>query len=120
MTAKTAKIISGFTTVGICLGIFFTKNYNLFGLLIGFLVAILNNQWLFRDARKAQDDPNVQAALVRYKKSLFSRLGMITMVVVVIGKYKNEWLLFLALGIAVGVIISLALATRQQLKNGRG
>lgn len=118
MTSKSAKVLALAVISGTCFGIFFTSNYSLLGFLLGFLLGLFNIQWLFRDSKKVVDK-KIEAALKRYVLSLFSRLGIVTMLFAVVGRYKPEWLFFLALGLAAGVIIPLILAIRQNL-GGRG
>ncbi|HHV64462.1 MAG TPA: ATP synthase subunit I [Peptococcaceae bacterium] len=119
MNLKTALMLWGFVSLPIFLGIALTANYVWYGFLIGFSAGLFNILWLFRDASKAihQDLP---MALRIYYKSLFSRLGMITLVVATIGRFQPEWLFSLALGIAGGVIIPLIIAISNQLRSGRG
>lgn len=119
MSNRLAIILVSLISSGILLGIFFTNNYNLFGLLLGFITGLINIQWLFRDTKKVIDEEKFVALRI-YSKSLFSRLGMVTLVVATVGRFRPEWLLFLALGIAGGIIISLILSIRQQIMHGRG
>lgn len=119
MSNRLAIILVGVTSSGILLGIFFTSNYNLFGLLLGFMTGLINIQWLSRDTKKVIDEEKFVALRI-YSKSLFSRLGMVTLVVATVGRFRPDWLLFLALGIAGGIIISLILSIRQQIMHGRG
>jgi hypothetical protein len=119
MSSRAVIIFLGFSSAVIFIGIAFTNNYGLLGILAGIIAGLINIQWLFKDARKAIDQ-DLYMALKIYYKSLFSRLGMITLVVATIGRFKPEWLFYLAVGIAVGVIIPLILAIRQQLMRGRG
>ncbi|MGI6451480.1 MAG: ATP synthase subunit I [Desulfitobacteriia bacterium] len=119
MKSRTALILWGIVSFPIFLGIAFTENYSWYGFLIGFSAGLFNILWLFRDAAKAIDQ-DLSMALRIYYKSLFSRLGMITLVVATIGRFQPEWLFSLALGIAGGVIIPLIIAIRNQLRSGRG
>lgn len=119
MNNRTVIILAGYTSAVFFLIIFFTSNYLLLGCIIGFLTGLFNILWLFRDAKRALDK-ELREALIIYHKSLFSRLGMVTLVVATIGRFRPEWLFYLALGIAAGVIIPMILAIRQQLRDGRG
>ena len=109
------SIIILMSTVGSAtlLGIFFTSNYNYLGIIIGLITGLINIQWLSRDTKKAIDKDKTIAMKI-YFKSLFSRLGMLTLVIVSVGRFRPDWLLFLGLGIAVGIIIPLILSIRQQ------
>ncbi len=119
MNSRTAFTLSAAVTSVILIGISFTNNYAFWGILIGFFTGLVNIQWLFRDSQKAIEK-DLYDALKIYYKSLFSRLGMVTLVVATLGRFRPEWLFYLALGITVGVIIPLILAIRQQLIRGRG
>lgn len=119
MNSRAVIILLGTLSSALFLGISLTNNYALLGILIGFLTGLFNIQWLFRDANKALDQ-ELYVALKIYNKSLFSRLGMVTLVVATIGRFRPEWLFYLAVGIAVGIIIPLISAIRQQLMRGRG
>lgn len=119
MNSRTVISLLGFASSVIFFGIFFTGNDSLVGILVGFSAGLLNHQWLYRDANKALDK-ELEVALAIYYKSLFSRLGMITLIVVAIWRFRPEWLFCLAVGIAGGVIIPLVLSIRQQLLRGRG
>lgn len=119
MINRTIIVVAGFVASVIFLGIFFTGNYSLIGLLIGFGTGLFNIQWLFRDADKAINE-ELKEALKIYHKSLFSRLGMVTLVVAAIGRFRPDWLIFLVLGIAGGIIIPLLLIIRQKIKRERG
>lgn len=114
MSSRSALILALSITSGICFGIFFTNKLSLIAVLIGFLLGLLNVQWLFRDSKKVIEE-RIEQALKRYMLSLFSRLGIITMIVAIIGKYKPDWLFLLAAGIAGGVIIPLIMAIRQNI-----
>lgn len=119
MNSRTVIILAGYTSAAFFIIIFFTNNYCLLGFIIGFLTGLFNIQWLFRDAKRALDK-ELREALIIYHRSLFSRLGMITLVVATIGRFRPEWLFYLALGIAAGIVVPLILAIRQQLIDGRG
>ena len=119
MSNRSVVVLGGLISSAVFIAIFFTNNYALLAFLIGFITGLINIQWLFREADRAMDE-ELAAAIKRYKKSLFARLGMVTLVVAIVGKIKIEWLFLLTLGIAVGVIIPLILAIREQLMRGRG
>lgn len=118
MNRRTAIILASLVTSGICFGILFTNYYPLLGFLIGFQIGLINIQWLFKDLRKVIDK-DINSALRTYVLSLFSRLGLVTMIVVIIERYQHDWIFLLAVGIAVGVLIPLMLAIKQ-IKSGRG
>lgn len=119
MNNRSLLILSGYATSAILLLAVLADNYSLLGCLIGYLTGIFNFLWLSRDLRGIVDK-DLRTALLVYYKSLFSRLGMVTLVVATIGTFKPEWLLYLAGGIAVGVCLPLALTMIKQFKAGGG
>lgn len=119
MKNKTAMMLTGIVALAVTLGIYATGHNALTGIFIGFLTGLFNVQWLFKDASKAIGQDLTQALRIYYK-GLFSRLGMITLVVVMVWRYQADWLFYLALGIAGGIIIPLILAIRQQILHERG
>jgi len=119
MNNRTTSLLTTVLTLVIILGIYFTNNVNLLGILAGFLTGVFNVQWLFKDANKAIDQ-ELSTAVKIYYKGLFSRLGMVTLVVVMVWRFQPDWLFYLALGIAGGIIIPLILEIRQQFLHGRG
>jgi len=119
MNNRSLLILSGYVTSAILLLAVIIDNYALLGALIGFLTGIFNFQWLHRDSKRIVKK-DLKAALLVYYKSLFSRLGMITLVVATVGTFKPDWLLYLAGGIAVGVCLPLAWTMIKQHKTGGG
>lgn len=119
MNNKLALALILLISLGITLGILFTSNFNYFGALIGLGAGFANIQWLSRDTKKAIDQDKL-VALKIYFKSLFSRLGFITLIVVMVGRFKPDWLIYLVVGIAVGILIPLLISIRHQIVNGRG
>lgn len=108
MNNRMLVILGGYVTSSIFLITYFTANYSFLGSLLGFLTGLFNFQWLFIDSKKALNK-DLTGALKIYYKSLFSRLGMVTLVVATVGRFRPEWLFYLALGIAAGIIMPLML-----------
>jgi hypothetical protein len=104
---------------GVFFGVFLTGNDALLGLLAGFATGLFYILWLFRAARKTAGT-ELSGALRSYRKNFFFRLGVVTFIVAVIGGFHQDWLFYLVIGIAVGVIIPLIMAIRQQLQKERG
>ncbi|UWG97188.1 ATP synthase subunit I [Dehalobacter sp. DCM] len=119
MSKRVFTILAGYVSSATLLVVYFTDKYQILGILIGFLTGLINIQWLFRDSRKVIDK-DINGALRTYYLSLFSRLGMITMVVAIIFRFKPEWLPYFAGGIAAGILIPLSIALIQQRIHGRG
>lgn len=119
MSKRVLTILGGYSASAILLVVYITNNYQFLGVLIGFITGLINIQWLFRDASKVIDK-DIRGALRTYYLSLFSRLGMITMVVAAVVKYRPEWLPYYAGGIAAGILIPLIIALIQQRTHERG
>jgi membrane protein YqaA with SNARE-associated domain len=103
----------------ILLGIAFTGKDNLLGALLGYWFGMVNTQWLHRDTRRSMDD-DVLTAIKRMRRSYYARLGMITLVVAAVGRYQADWLFTLALGIALGLVVSLFLSVKKIANSGKG
>lgn len=119
MSSRIAILVLSLVSSLVFFSVFFTGNYDLLGILAGFVTGLGYYLWLARDAKKAYDK-ELAVALKIYYKSFFSRLGMVTLVVAAIGRYMPQWLLYLALGIAGGIIIPLIAAIKEQLRSERG
>ncbi|NLM21225.1 MAG: ATP synthase subunit I [Peptococcaceae bacterium] len=119
MDSRTLTMVLGFPISVILLGTVFSGNNNLLGLLIGYVTGIINIQWLFRDANQVIER-DIKQALKKYYISLYSRLGMITMVVVMVAKFRPERLYFLVIGIIAGIFIPLVVIVYHYLKREGG
>lgn len=96
-----------------------TKHWAWMGTLIGYWTGFLNSAWLYRDTQRSVG-LDVAAAIRRMRRSFFVRLGIITFVVVGIARYQKSWLPGLAVGIAVGVLVSLFSMVWHYSKSGKG
>ncbi|MEA5021973.1 hypothetical protein DesLBE_3548 [Desulfitobacterium sp. LBE] len=103
----------------ILMGVAVTGNSNLLGALLGYVLGFLLTFWLHRDTLRSVDD-EVVIAIKRMRRSFFARLGMITLVVVAVGRFQAAWLFPLALGIALGLAISLMASIKNILSSGKG
>ncbi|NLL53041.1 MAG: ATP synthase subunit I [Peptococcaceae bacterium] len=119
MDNRTLTIVLGFPLSVILLGTVFSGNNNLLGLLLGYVTGIVNIQWLFRDIKQVAER-DIKQALKKYYISLYSRLGMVTLVVVTIAKFRSEKLIFLIIGIIAGIFIPLIVIVYQYLRREGG
>lgn len=103
----------------ILMGVAVTGNSNLLGALPGYVLGFLLTFWLHRDTLRSVDD-EVVIAIKRMRRSFFARLGMITLVVVAVGRFQAAWLFPLALGIALGLVVSLMASIKKILSSGKG
>lgn len=96
-----------------------TDNSNLLGALLGYGLGFMLTLWLHRDTLRSVDD-EVVVAIKRMRRSFFARLGMVTLVVVAVGRFQTTWLLPLALGIALGLVVSLVSSMKHISDSGKG
>jgi Ca2+/Na+ antiporter len=110
-------MLLGFPTSIVFLGAAFTGNHNLLGFLIGYATGILNIQWLHKNSKKVIENEQ-RVALRHYYLNFASRLGMITLVTVMLYVFRPQWLYLFAYGIALAILIAVVLMIRQE-KNER-
>ena len=103
----------------ILMGIAVTGNVNLLGALLGYGFGFTYTLWLHRDTLRSVDDELV-IAIKRMRRSFFARLGMVTLVVVAVARFQTAWLLPLALGIALGLVVSLVSSMKHISSSGKG
>ena len=106
-------------TACILLGIAATGYQNLLGSLIGYWTGFGYTMWVYRDTQ-ISSELDIRSALSRMRRSFFSRLGMVTLVVIVVDRFQKSWLLSLAFGIAVGLIVSFITVAIQRIHGERG
>lgn len=94
------------------LGIAVTGQTRLLGALLGYWSGFVYTQWLHRDTLRSVDD-EVFSGIKRMRRSYFARLGMITLVVAAVGRYRTDWLFTLAIGIALGLVVFLFISVKQ-------
>ncbi|MPN04448.1 hypothetical protein SDC9_151686 [bioreactor metagenome] len=97
----------------------FTHNSSLFGAVVGYWTGFIYTQWLFRNVQKSVN-LEISTAVRQSRRSFFSRLGFVTLVVATVGRFQKGWLLSLALGIALGLVVSLIIAIIDYIKLERG
>lgn len=102
-------------TSALLLGVAYTGKANLLGALLGYWLGFAYTEWLHRDTLRSVDE-EVFVAIKRMRRSFFARLGMITLVVVAVWRFRADWLFTLALGIALGLVVSLFLGLKQITK----
>lgn len=96
----------------------FTGRTHLLGALLGYWVGFAYIQWLYRDTTRSVDD-DVFTAIKRMRRSFFARLGMITLVVAAVGRFRTDWLFNLAIGIALGFVVFLFVGVKQFTSSGK-
>jgi len=100
-------------------GVAVTGDSNILGALLGYGLGHLFTFWLHRDTLRSVDDVEV-VAIRRMRRSFFARLGTVTLAVAILGRFQEAWLLPFALGLAIGLIVSLISGMKHILKNERG
>ena len=89
------------------------------GGLIGYWVGFGYTIWIHRETQRSSE-LDIYLALTRMRRALMARLGMVTLVVVIVARFQSTWLLGLALGIAAGVIISFITVAIHKIHGERG
>ena len=89
------------------------------GSLIGYWVGFGYTVWIYRETQRSSE-LDIHTALVRVRRGLMARLGMVTLVVAIVARFQSTWLLSLALGIATGVIVSFITVAIHKLHGERG
>ncbi len=116
---KSSLVALWIGTACILLGIAVTGYLSLLGSLIGYWTGFGYTVWVYRDTQ-ISSELDIRSAISRMRRSFFSRLGMVTLVVIVVDRFQKNWLLSLALGIAVGVIVSFITVAIHRIRGERG
>ena len=116
---KSSFIALWIGTACILLGIAVAGNLNFLGSLIGYWTGFAYTVWVYRDTQ-ISSELDIRSALIRMRRSLIARLGMVTLVVVAVDRFRESWLFSLALGIAVGVIVSFITVAIHRIHGERG
>jgi len=116
---KTSKIAFWSGTACILLGIAVTGYQNLLGSLIGYWTGFGYSLWVYRDTMLSSE-LDLRTAISRMRRGFFSRLGMVTLVVIAVDRFQEKWLLTLTFGIAVGVIVSFITVAMHRINGERG
>lgn len=116
---KSEKVIFLAITCLLLLGITTTGHRTWFGILLGYWMGYYNSEWLYRDIL-ISTELDVYSAIRRMRRSFFVRLGIITFVVVGVARLQRAWLPNLAIGIAVGILISLIFMVRRHILSRKG
>lgn len=106
-------------TACILLAFALTGNQNLLGGLIGYWTGCGWTIWVHRDTL-ASSELDVRSAVHKMRLSFFSRLGVVTMIVAAVARLRENWLLGLALGIALGLMVSFITVAIQRIHRERG
>lgn len=101
------------------LGIALTGRLAFLGGLVGYWVGFGYTLWIYRETHRSSE-LDIHTALIRMRRSLMARLGMVTLVVAIVARLHSSWLFSLALGIATGVIVSFITVAIHKLHGERG
>lgn len=83
-----------------------THEFRLLGTLLGYWLVFFYIQWLQKVARSCLK-LDVSVAIQRMRRSFFARLGFVTCVVAIVGRFQENWLFSMALGLALGLMVFL-------------
>jgi len=103
----------------ILLGIAISGQQTYLGSLIGYCAGFGYIIWIYIETQRSSE-LEIGSALKRMRGGLLSRLGMITLVVVAVARFRESWLLSLAVGIAIGVIVSFITVAIHTIHGERG
>jgi dipeptide/tripeptide permease len=106
-------------TACILLGIVVTGHLAFFGCLIGYWLGFANDLWLYHEAKRSSELDR-RSAVKRMRGNYITRMSIITIFFAVVARFQASWLIYLAVGIAVGVIISFVLMAIHQISCRRG
>ena len=116
---KSSIIVLWSGTACILLGIALSGQQSFLGGLIGYWVGFGYTLWIHSETQRSSA-LDIQTALIRMRRSLMARLGMVTLVVVIVARFQSNWLFSLALGIATGVFVSFITLAIHKLHGERG
>ncbi len=115
-----SSIIALFSgTAYILVGIAISGQQSYLGSLVGYWVGFGYTIWIYRETRRSSE-LEIRSALKRMRRGLWSRLGMVTLVVVAVARFQESWLFSLAIGIVAGVIISFIIMAINKINGERG
>jgi len=106
-------------TAFILFGVALTGHQVLLGSVIGYWVGFGYTVWIHRETQRSSE-LDINSAIIRMRRSFMARLGMVTLVVVIVARFYSNWLLSFALGIATGVIVSFITVAIHKLHGERG
>ncbi|NMA68324.1 MAG: hypothetical protein GX958_02760 [Desulfitobacterium sp.] len=96
-----------------------TGKTEILGVLIGYILSFILILWLIKDTL-SNVDGEILVAVKRMRRGFFTRIALVTLVVVVVGYYFPDWLFPLAIGIALGLIVFLIDNIKGILQRGKG
>lgn len=110
-------LLSG--TTCLLLGIAISGQQSYLGILVGYWVGFGYTIWIHLETQRSSE-LEIGLALIRMRRSLVARLGMVTLVVVTVARLQASWLFSLAIGIVIGVIISFIIVAIYKTNGERG
>jgi hypothetical protein len=116
---KNSIIVLCSGTALILLGIAISGQQSYLGSLIGYWAGFGYIIWIHLETQRSSE-LEIGLALKRMRRGLLSRLGMITLAVAAVARFRESWLFSLAVGIAIGVIVSFITAAIHTIHGERG
>ncbi|HWQ43381.1 MAG TPA: ATP synthase subunit I [Desulfosporosinus sp.] len=111
---KSNLIALGIGTACIIIGIIVTGHQTLLGCLIGYWIGFANDAWLHYEVKRSSE-LDLRSAVKRIRRSYITRMSMVAIVFAVVARLQASWLIYLAVGIAAGVIFSFVLMAIHQI-----
>ncbi|HVJ49215.1 hypothetical protein [Desulfitobacterium sp.] len=106
-------------TSGLLFVIGLTHKSSILGAVLGYWIGFWYTQSLYKDTQSSAE-LEVSLAIRRMRRGFFGRLGFVTLVVAAVGRYQKSWLFSLAIGIALGLVVSLFIELKEFVKSGEG
>lgn len=106
-------------TACILLGIAISGQQTYLGSLIGYWAGFGYIICIHIETQRSSE-LEIRSALKRMRRGFMARLGMVTLVVVTVARFREGWLLSLVVGIAIGVIVSFITAAIHTIHEERG
>lgn len=114
---KSKRIFLLLGTSGLFLAMGLTHNNSFLGAILGYWTGFSYTQLLYKNTQSSIKF-EISSAIRRMRRSFFARLGFVTLVVAAVGRYQEGWLFSLAMGLALGLVVSLILGIKEIVERG--
>ncbi|KLU67060.1 hypothetical protein DEAC_c09940 [Desulfosporosinus acididurans] len=116
---RSSRVAFWGVTACLLLGFAVTGYQGFLGSLVGYWAGFGYTIWVYRDTL-ISSELDIHNAIRHMRRNFLSRLGVVTLIVAAVGRFQRGWLPGLALGIAVGLIISFITVAIQRNHLERG
>lgn len=119
MIARSSFIMLMAGSALILIGVNFLGNQALYGALIGYWVGFVYTEWIYRETVRSSR-MELKQALRRVRWGTLGRFGAVTIIVIAVARFHKDWLFFMAVGIAIGMILSIITVAIHMIRNEGG